>query len=162
MDLGSNTGKNILDEMYRMSQAAKARTASNVVKGLAGPAASIASGVFDVKPTFEKYQKENPGAGPTEVATSPEGSKAIAGTLGAAVGSQLGAELGSMSPVSKVPATIAGATAGGMVGSELAKILTGIPAVDELIRKAYEKEVRDRQAKEAEAKASEEKTASEK
>jgi outer membrane lipoprotein SlyB len=156
MDFGSNSGRNILDEMYKMSQAAKAKTASNVVKGLAGPAASIASGVLDVSPTFEKYQKQNPGAGPTEVATSPQGSKAIAGTLGAAVGSQLGAELGSMSPVSKVPATIAGATAGGMIGSELAKILTGIPAVDELIRKVYEKEVFDRQAKEAQAKIEEE------
>ena len=156
MDFGSNSGRNILDEMYKMSQAAKAKTASNVVKGLAGPAASIASGVLDVIPTFEKYQKQNPGAGPTEVATSPQGSKAIAGTLGAAVGSQLGAELGSMSPVSKVPATIAGATAGGMIGSELAKILTGIPAVDELIRKVYEKEVFDRQAKEAQAKIEEE------
>lgn len=118
----------------------------SVLEKFIRPAGSALAGAIEAIPPINKYTEENPTANLKEAALSPEGSKGIARGAGAVVGMETGAELGAMSPILKGPATLAGAVGGSMVGAKLGELLTGVPAIDKLIRTAYEKQLREREA----------------
>jgi len=118
----------------------------SVLEKFIRPAGGAIAGAVEAIPPINKYLDKEPTASMAEAALSPEGSKGIARGVGAVAGMEAGAELGAMSPVLKGPATLAGAVGGSMAGAKLAEMLTGVPAVDALIRKAYEKQLREREA----------------
>jgi len=111
------------------------------------PAGSAIAGLVEAIPPLNKYAEKNPTARVEEMALSPEGSKGIARGVGAMAGLEAGASLGAMSPVLKGPTALAGAVGGSIAGAKLGELLTGIPAVDKLIRAAYEKQLREREAR---------------
>lgn len=119
----------------------------SVLEKFIRPAGGAIAGAVEAIPPINKYLDKEPTASMAEAALSPEGSKGIARGVGAVAGMEAGAELGAMSPVLKGPATLAGAIGGSMAGAKLGEMLTGIPAVDALITKAYEKQLREREAK---------------
>ena len=135
-----NQGKNIAQIVQNSERAGAVSKLAKGMKAAAGPVAGIASAATDLYPSFTKYAEENPGASVKEIATSPEGSKAIAGLAGSQIGAELGATAGAMAPGYLKLATVpVGAAVGAYGGSELAKLLTGVPAVDKIIREAHRK-----------------------
>jgi hypothetical protein len=144
----SDLEKNILPRKLLSGNIGKpAQAEMSAIEGMGRAAIPAIAGAVEAIPPLVKYGNENPTANVAEAALSPEGSKGIARGVGSMLGMEGGAYLGSMSPVAKGPASIAGAVGGSMAGAKLAEMLTGIPAVDALIRKAYEKQLREREAK---------------
>jgi hypothetical protein len=142
--------KNLAKKAYKIpdSIVGKATTSElSTLEKLLRPAGGALAAAVEAIPAIEKYSEKNPTASLTEAALSPEGSKGIARGLGAMAGLEAGAELGGMSPVAKGPASLVGAVGGSIVGAKLGELLTGVPQVDALIRKAYEKQLRRREAK---------------
>lgn len=135
--------KNILSGITGKAATAELSALENMVR----PVGSALAGAIEAIPPINKYAEENPTASLKEAALSPEGSKGIARGIGAIAGLEAGAELGAMSPVLKGPVSLAGAVGGSMVGAKLGELLTGVPSVDKLIRAAYEKQLREREAK---------------
>lgn len=119
----------------------------SVLEKFIRPAGGAIAGAVEAIPPINKYLDKEPTASMAEAALSPEGSKGIARGVGAVAGMEAGAELGAMSPVLKGPATLAGAVGGSIAGAKLGEMLTGIPSVDKLIKSAYEKQLREREAK---------------
>jgi hypothetical protein len=135
--------RNLLSGNIGKAGAAELSTLEKFIR----PAGSAIAGLVEAIPPLNKYAEENPTARVEEMALSPEGSKGIARGVGAMAGLEAGASLGAMSPVLKGPATLAGAVGGSIAGAKLGELLTGVPAVDKLIRAAYEKQLREREAR---------------
>jgi hypothetical protein len=114
---------------------------------MAVPAAVGLAGLGEAYLPFLKYGEENPTAGTKEKLLSPEVVKGMGRGAGQMVGMMAGTKLGGMSPILKTSSLVAGGVAGLMAGGKLGEMLTGIPAVDALITKAYEKQLREREAK---------------
>jgi hypothetical protein len=137
--VGGRTGK-ILDYI-----AQKAKPKASISRAAVGPLAAA----LDIIPAFNKYSDQNPTAGLAEVATSPEGSEALAKGISAAIGSELGGVAGSSLPVpaaSKPATALTGAILGAMAGSKLGELLTGNSSIDKIIKAVYEKQLREREA----------------
>jgi hypothetical protein len=114
---------------------------------MAVPAVAGLAGLGEAYLPFLKYGEENPTAGTKEKLLSPEVVKGMGRGAGQMVGMMAGTKLGGMSPILKTSSLVAGGIAGLMAGGKLGEMLTGIPAVDALITKAYEKQLRERESK---------------